>query len=136
MASVVRVQHVSVPMPVGGMEEARAFYGGTLGLEQKPVPPVLDPEKIAWFRLGDDIHELHVFTEEDDVRSKGQHFCIQVDDIAAFREVMTANGVAIEETGTIVSRPRFLTRDPFGNRIEITQVLGDNYTDQPVDGDL
>lgn len=131
--AVVRLQHVSVPMPAGGMNQAVEFYGGTLGLERKPTPPVLDPERIVWFKLGDDIQELHMFTEEDDVRSMGQHFCMQVDDLEAFRKQLKANGVDVQETDTIVSRPRFMIRDPFGNRIEVTQVTGDNYTDDPAE---
>jgi catechol 2,3-dioxygenase-like lactoylglutathione lyase family enzyme len=120
-------------MPVGGVEKAIAFYGGTLGLERKPTPPALDGDRIVWFKLGDDIHELHMFTEEDDVRSAGQHFCMQVDDLDAFRDRLTSNGVDVAETETIVSRPRFMIRDPFGNRIEVAQITGENYTDDPSD---
>ncbi len=131
--AVVRLQHVSVPMPAGGMDKAIAFYGDTLGLERKPTPPVLDPERIVWFKLGDDVHELHMFTEEDDVRSAGQHFCMQVDDLETFRSQLASKGVEVAETDTIVSRPRFMIRDPFGNRIEVTQVTGENYTDEPAE---
>ena len=134
MASVLRLQHVSIPIPAGGVDTGRAFYGGTLGLEQKPTPPALDASRIIWFELGETGDELHLFTEEADVRSPGQHFCLQVDDIEAWRKQLEEHGVEISETETIVSRPRFMIRDPFGNRIEITQVTGDNYTDDP--GDL
>lgn len=131
MASVLRVQHVSIPIPAGGVEKGRAFYGDTLGLEQKPTPPALDASRIIWFALGDGGDELHLFTEEADVRSQGQHYCMQVDDIEAWRRKLGEQGVEIEETETIVSRPRFMIRDPFGNRIELTQITGDNYTDDP-----
>lgn len=125
MSTVVKIQHVSIPMPRGGMERARAFYGDKLGLEEKPVPAVLNPEEIVWFRLGDGDQELHVFTEAGDVRSQGQHLCIQVDDAGAWRELLTTRGVTIEETDAIVNRPRFFIRDPFGNRIEVTQIQGE-----------
>jgi catechol 2,3-dioxygenase-like lactoylglutathione lyase family enzyme len=125
MGKVVKLQHASIPMPAGGIERARAFYGGKLGLEEKPVPSALNAGEIVWFRLGGGDHELHVFTETDDIRSSGQHLCIQVDDIAAWRESLAASGVAIEETDPIVNRPRFFVKDPFGNRIEITQIDGE-----------
>ena len=125
MGTVVKIQHVSIPMPSGGMQRAREFYGDGLGLEEKPVPAVLNPEEIVWFRLGDGDQELHVFTEPGGVRSVGQHLCIQVDDADAWREGLTGKGVAIEETDAIVNRPRFFVRDPFGNRIEITQITGE-----------
>lgn len=133
MGSVVRLQHVSIPMPEGGLEQAREFYGDKLGLERKPVPSVLNSEEIIWFKLGDDGDELHVFTERGEPKSPGQHLCMQVDDIEAWRESLTSKGIAIEETDKIVNRPRFFIRDPFNNRVEITQVLGD-YNDPPVDG--
>lgn len=125
MGTVVKIQHVSIPMPPGGMGQARAFFGDTLGLEEKPVPAVLNPEEIVWFRLGDGDQELHVFTETGDVRSQGQHLCIQVDNATTWRESLTSRGVTIEETDAIVNRPRFFIRDPFGNRIEITQIEGE-----------
>lgn len=131
MASVVRIQHVSIPMPAGGNAQARAFYGDQLGLEEKKVPDSLDANMLVWFRLGDD--ELHVFTEEGESKSPGQHLCIQVDDLQAWRKTLSDKGVNIEETERIVNRPRFFIKDPFENRIEITQVLGD-YNDPPVDG--
>lgn len=131
MASVVRIQHVSIPMPAGGNAQARAFYGDQLGLEEKKVPDSLDANMLVWFRLGDD--ELHVFTEEGESKSPGQHLCIQVDDLQEWRKTLSDKGVNIEETERIVNRPRFFIKDPFENRIEITQVLGD-YNDPPVDG--
>lgn len=131
MASVVRIQHVSIPMPAGGNAQARAFYGDQLGLEEKNVPDSLDANMLVWFRLGDD--ELHVFTEEGESKSPGQHLCIQVDDLRAWRKTLSDKGVNIEETERIVNRPRFFIKDPFENRIEITQVLAD-YNDPPVDG--
>ena len=131
MASVVRIQHVSIPMPVGGNAQARAFYGDQLGLEEKKVPSSLDANMLVWFRLGDD--ELHVFAEEGETKSPGQHLCIQVDDVQAWRKNLSDKGVNIEETEAIVNRPRFFIQDPFENRIEITQVLGD-YNDPPGDG--
>lgn len=131
MASVVRIQHASIPMPVGGNAQARAFYGDQLGLEEKKVPDSLDANMLVWFRFGDD--ELHVFTEEGESKSPGQHLCIQVDDLQAWRKTLSDKGVNIEETERIVNRPRFFIKDPFENRIEITQVLGD-YNDPPVDG--
>ena len=132
MSGVVRLQHASIPMPPGGNDRARTFYGSLLGLEEKIVPDSLDAGKIIWFRLGPDGDELHLFTEGGDGPSPGQHVCIQVEDINAWREELTGKGVAIEETERIVNRPRFFIRDPFGNRLEITQVLGD-YTDPPVE---
>ena len=125
MMSVMRLQHVSVPMPAGGNDQARAFYGGTQGLNEIPPPSTLDADQIIWFSAGDDGQELHVFTEEGfGPNSPGQHLCLQVDDLEATRQRLAERGVTSQETTPIVNRPRFFTFDPFGNRIELTQIVG------------
>lgn len=118
-------------MSPGGNERAREFYGSRLGLEEKHVPGSLDSNQIIWFELGPDGDELHLFTEDGDGPSPGQHVCIQVDDISAWRELLIAGGIEIEETVKIVNRPRFFVSDPFGNKLEFTQVLG-GYNAPPV----
>lgn len=133
MGSVLGLQHASIPMPEGGLEQAREFYGEKLGLQRKSVPSALNDEDFIWFELGNDGDELHVFTERGEPKSPGQHLCIQVDDIQAWRDRVSSHGIEIEETERIVNRPRFFIRDPFNNRVEITQVLGD-YNDPPVAG--
>ncbi len=125
MTTIVKLQHVSIPMPSGGMQAARAFYGESLGLEEKPVPSVFDSSRIAWFRLGDGDHELHVFTEDGHGGSPGQHLCIEVDDLDGWRQRLKSSGVAIEDETPIPGRPRFKIRDPFGNQIEVTQIEGE-----------
>ncbi len=126
MAAVERLQHVSVPMPTGGQAEARRFYGQVLGLDEVPPPADLTHLSLVWFRVGDGGQEVHCFAEERlGPNSSGQHLCLQVDDLTAFRARLTEHDVAIEETTAIRNRPRFFVRDPFGNLIELTQILGE-----------
>jgi len=128
MSQVLRLQHTSIPMPAEGREAARAFYGGALGMAEVRPPSTLDVGRLVWFRAGSDGHEIHLFVDEEMARhSSAQHLCLQVDDIAAYRERFGAAGIEIEETIEIVNRPRFNVRDPFGNLIEVTQITGD-YT--------
>jgi catechol 2,3-dioxygenase-like lactoylglutathione lyase family enzyme len=116
----LELQHVSIPMPKTGHADARAFYGGLLGLEERDVPPKLDASELVWFRVGDDL-ELHCF-ESDEPAPRAQHFCLRLDSgLAALREKLEAAGVEVEDTTEIVGRPRFMTRDPFGNRVELTE---------------
>ncbi len=123
--SVMRLQHVSVPMPMGGGDHARRFYGGALGLDELTTPKSLDAEQIIWFKVGDDGQELHIFTEEGfGPNSPGQHVCLQVDDLDATLRRLADGGVISQETIPIANRPRCFILDPFGNRIELTQILG------------
>ena len=107
-------------MPAGGQEAARSFYSGLLGLEEREVPPKLDPSELVWFRAGDDL-ELHCF-ESDERPPRSQHFCLRLESgLAELRARLEAAGVATEDTTEIVGRPRFMCRDPFGNRLELTE---------------
>ena len=73
----MRLQHVSIAIAADGADAGRAFYGGLLGLAEKPVPPKLDPEQLVWFSLGGDL-ELHLM-QTGDAPPPGAHFCIAVD---------------------------------------------------------
>ena len=116
----LELQHVSIPMPRGGRDRARAFYGGLLGLDERDVPPKLDASELVWFRAGGDL-ELHLF-ESDEPQPRSQHFCLRLDDgLDDLRARLEAAGIATEDTSEIVGRPRFMCRDPFGNRVELTQ---------------
>jgi catechol 2,3-dioxygenase-like lactoylglutathione lyase family enzyme len=116
----LELQHVSVPMPRGGHDRARAFYAGLLGLEERDVPPKLDAAELIWFRVGGDL-ELHLYSS-DEPAPRSQHFCLRVDSgLAALRQQLEDAGVEVEDVTEIVGRPRFMCRDPFGNRIELTE---------------
>jgi catechol 2,3-dioxygenase-like lactoylglutathione lyase family enzyme len=116
----LELQHVSVPMPKGGHDDARAFYGGLLGLEESDVPAKLDASELIWFHVGGDL-ELHCF-ETDEAVPRSQHFCLRLDaGLVELGARLEAAGVEVEDTTEIVGRPRFMTRDPFGNRVELTQ---------------
>ncbi len=118
-----RVQHVSIPRPPGSHAQTRAFYGELLGLEEAPVPETIQHLDLIWYRLGET--ELHLFTEEPQEDHSGRHLCIEVDDVEGMRERLAAAGYEPRETTPIHNRPRFFCRDPFGNDIEFTTIMGD-----------
>ena len=128
MASVLRLQHTSIPMPGNGHAAARSFFGEMLGMTEVLPPSTLDRAKLVWFKAGQDEHEVHLFVDDSmSNQSVAQHLCLQVDDVHAFRERATAHGVKVVETIAIHNRPRFFVHDPFNNMIEIVQITGD-YT--------
>ena len=118
----MRLQHVSVPIPPGGEGRARAFYGGTLGLEEREVPPQLDAAQFIWFRVGGDL-ELHLMIDEEPPPDR-PHFCLVVDDLDGVRARIMDAGLETSDPTPIVGRPRFFCRDPFGNRVELTRIEG------------
>jgi catechol 2,3-dioxygenase-like lactoylglutathione lyase family enzyme len=116
----LELQHVSVPIPAGGRQAARAFYGDLLGLQEREVPPKLDANELVWFRVGGDL-ELHLF-ESAETPPVGQHFCLRLEEggLDDLRASLEDAGVQVDDTTEIVGRPRFMCRDPFGNRVELT----------------
>ncbi|MFL5760656.1 MAG: VOC family protein [Thermomicrobiales bacterium] len=131
MPVVQRLQHTSIPMPQGGQDDARGFYGQALGMEEVIPPSTLDRSCLVWFRAGKDGHEVHLFVEDPPgANSNAQHLCLQVDDIDGYRVQLSQQDIAIEETTPIHNRPRFFVRDPFNNLIELTQITGD-YQERP-----
>ncbi len=121
-----RLQHVSTPIPQGSQRQVRSFYGEVLGLEEKEVPQTLKHLNLVWFAVGEGELELHfvpstVLVAEEDPR----HFCLVVDDLDVYKKRVADAGYPISEDLAIHNRPRFFTRDPLGNRVELTVVLGD-----------
>jgi catechol 2,3-dioxygenase-like lactoylglutathione lyase family enzyme len=127
---VVRLQHVSLPFPGSpeSLDEARRFYGETLGLAERSRPPVF-PGVGIWYDVGD--QELHLFTEPAGVAVNSQsrrHPCFQVDDVAWLRAHLAAAGVTTRDhDGEIPGRPRFFAVDPFGNTLEFVQFEANHW---------
>jgi len=120
----VRLQHVSIPRPPGSEDLARAFYGGLLGLPEIAAPNSIQAAEVIWFKLGEDA-ELHCFREEPLGDASNRHYCLVIDDVAGMRKKLDEAGYAPYDVETIPGRPRFFCRDPFGNIIEFTTIVGD-----------
>ncbi len=119
------LQHVSTPYPEGREGDVRAFYGGVLGLREKPAPESLAGRGIVWFEAGAGELELHFLPDVEPDRRAKRHFCLEVDDVAAYRERLAAGGYELSDDTPIPNRPRFFCRDPFGNLVELTSIEGD-----------
>ena len=128
MPSVKRLQHTSVPMPPGGDDQARAFYGDALGMPEIPKPTGLQHLTVVWFAANDAGDEVHVFQEKNmGPNSAEQHLCLEVDDLEGFRNRLHERGFETRDPEAIGNRPRLFVRDPFGNLIELVQIIG-QYT--------
>ncbi len=125
VAAVVRLQHVSIPIPADGHADARRFFGETLGMREVPQPSTLAHNSVVWFDASGDGQEVHCFVDEPyRPGCADQHLCLQVDDLAEMRSQLQQHDVEPEETIVIRNRPRFFVSDPFGNKIELVQVDG------------
>jgi catechol 2,3-dioxygenase-like lactoylglutathione lyase family enzyme len=120
---IVGLDHVQVAAPrVPGVEEqARAFYGGLLGLREIEKPDILRPKGGVWFSLGQG--ELHIGLEAPFSPALKAHPALLVRELAALRARLEAAGCAIAEAEPLEGVTRFYVDDPFGNRIELLEPL-------------
>jgi catechol 2,3-dioxygenase-like lactoylglutathione lyase family enzyme len=117
---IVGLDHAFLTIPEDGEDDARRFYGQTLGLEEMPRPEGLRERGGVWFRAGGP--ELHLGTDDAHVAAKRPHPGFRVESVSALEELARKLEDAssdVEWDERIEGRRRFYTRDPFGNRVEL-----------------
>jgi ubiquinone/menaquinone biosynthesis C-methylase UbiE/catechol 2,3-dioxygenase-like lactoylglutathione lyase family enzyme len=119
MRLVEGFDHVQVTAPRDGEEQAKAFYGGVLGLEEVAKPAVLQGRGGAWYRCG--AQQVHLGLEDDFTPQRKAHPAFLVSDLDALRERLEAAGAPITTDAQIPGYQRFYAHDPFGNRLEFMQ---------------
>ena len=111
-----------------GGRDVRAFYGDVLGLVEKPVPDSLVDQELVWFEAGRPTSSFISCPIRCRRTSAQRHFCLEVGDLDGWRRKLEGAGVETSDDTPIPNRPRFFCRDPFGNLIELTTILGDYRT--------
>lgn len=115
-----RLNHILLCIPEGAEEDARAFYGGVLGLEELNDMGYPLPNGAIWFQMGD--IELHIRAEPVSESSQ-RHPAFEVKNLEVARTLLEDAGITIRNDSPIPGRNRFSFRDPFGNRIELIEML-------------
>jgi len=120
MTSITGLHHAQISIPKGAEEAGRAFYCGVLGLPEIAKPLALQGRGGFWLQVGD--RQVHVGTEDGVERAATKaHIAYAVDDIDAWRAHLARQNITIIEAVPIPGHRRFEFRDPFGNRVELTQ---------------
>ena len=117
--TILRIDHVQVAAPPGCEAEARAFYGGLLGLVELEKPEPLRARGGCWFRAG--TAELHVGVEDPFTPARKAHPGLVVDDLGELAARLGAEGIEVTPDDTIPGVERAHVADPFGNRLELRQ---------------
>src|SRR5690242_18595403 len=79
--TIVGIEHVQVAIPPGGEEQARAFYGGVLGLVEIAKPGALAGRGGVWFACG--AQQLHLGVDPHFAPQRKGHPALLVTDVAA-----------------------------------------------------
>lgn len=116
------LHHAQISIPKGAEDAGRAFYCQVLGLPEVEKPEALRARGGFWLQVGD--RQVHVGTEDGVERHATKaHLAYEVDDVDAWRARLERHGVQIIEAIPISGHKRFEFRDPFGNRVELTQLV-------------
>ncbi len=119
--TILGLHHAQITIPKGAEDEARHFYCSVLGLPEIEKPDALKDHGGLWLQVGD--RQVHVGTEDGFDRTKTKaHLAYAVSDITYWRQRLQENGIRIIEAILIPGHDRFEFRDPFGNRVEFTQL--------------
>jgi catechol 2,3-dioxygenase-like lactoylglutathione lyase family enzyme len=117
---VVELEHAFLTFSASREDDARHFYGELLGLDEIERPEGLAASPGLWFKCGD--QELHLGSDTDHVPPDRPHPGFRVAgpaELGALAERLEAAGVDVTWDERIAGVPRFYTRDPFGNRLEL-----------------
>lgn len=114
------LDHVQLTMPEGEEQRARAYFSGTLGLEELPKPSSLAGRGGAWFGLPDG-RQLRLGVESPFSPSKKAHPAFVVARVEGTAESLEEAGLPVRWDEELAPRRRFYTEDPFGNRLEFLE---------------
>lgn len=106
--------------PLGAEDDARAFYGGLLGLREIEKPSPLRERGGVWFECGS--QQLHLGVEADFKPARKAHPALRVANERAL-EVLAERLGSVRWDGDLPGHRRFYVDDPFGNRIELLTPL-------------
>ncbi|QXV66040.1 glyoxalase [Mucilaginibacter achroorhodeus] len=120
MVQFKRLDHFHVCVPPERLEEAKIFYADILGLELIDRPDHLFSSAGYWFNIGN--VQLHIGVEPALPHSI-RHTAFEVEDVDVARQLLQENNIEIVEEPVIPGRKRFAFIDPFGNRMELLQLI-------------
>ena len=117
-SQVRAITHVQVAIPVGSEDEARAFYGGLLGLVEVAKPPELAKRGGCWFELPEGTcGQLHLGVDQDFRSARKAHVAFAVSDVARLADMARSQGCEVVEDRADGTEQVYIY-DPFGNRLE------------------
>jgi catechol 2,3-dioxygenase-like lactoylglutathione lyase family enzyme len=119
---VYGLDHVQLAMPRGAEDQARAFYGAVLGLDEVPKPPNRAARGGVWFSGG--TLRLHLGVEDDFRPARKAHPALLVQGLAQLAARCEAHGHAVTRDKPHDGYDNVYVADPFGNRIELMEPLG------------
>ena len=119
---ITAIEHVQLAMPSGREAAARKFYEGVLGIPEVPKPPHLTKRGGVWFEHG--ALKIHLGVEADFRPARKAHPALLVSDLKGLIARLKEHSIEIIDDDRLEGYVRIYIADPFGNRIELMEALG------------
>jgi catechol 2,3-dioxygenase-like lactoylglutathione lyase family enzyme len=124
--TIYAVDHVQLAIPAGQEELARTFYVGVLGFSEYPKPAHLAHRGGLWLVSG--TVKLHLGIDREFRAAQKAHPGLLVSGLEVLVDRCVAAGYPAITDGLLEGYRRAYVSDPFGNRIELLEPIGDeNY---------
>jgi catechol 2,3-dioxygenase-like lactoylglutathione lyase family enzyme len=120
MIEFIRADHINICVLPERLEEARRFYVDIIGLKQIERPDHLFSTPGYWFDIGD--IQLHIGVEPQKPRSV-RHIAFEIKNADDALKLFKEHNIEIVQEPVIPGRQRFAFIDPFGNRMELLQMV-------------
>lgn len=120
--SILFIDHVQLSMPAGREAEARAFYSGVLGVPERDKPEALRVRGGCWFEDGP--VRIHLGIDPEFKPATRAHPAFVVENVKAMATRIGRSGYLVLNEKPVDGFERVHVFDPFGNRIELMQVIG------------
>ena len=120
MIEFIRADHINICVPPERLGEAHRFYVDIIGLKQIERPDHRFSTPGYWFDIGD--IQLHIGVEPQKPRSV-RHIAFEIKNVDEALKFFKEHNVEIVQEPMIPGRQRFAFIDPFGNRMELLQMV-------------
>ncbi|WP_341222816.1 VOC family protein [Loktanella salsilacus] len=115
------MHHVQLAMPMNGEDRARAFYVDVLCFEEVEKPAILKDRGGVWFTRA--AIDLHLGVEEPFIPAKKAHPAFGAPSLDEIIRHLQNRKVAYRRDIDLPTIRRIYIDDPFGNRIELLELL-------------
>ncbi|TPW30541.1 glyoxalase [Martelella alba] len=118
---LLELHHVQLAMPEGGEQAARGFYRDILGFGEIEKPEQLRHRGGCWFESGP--IRLHLGVETPFQPAKKAHPALRVGSLEMMMARLSEKQVSFTKDIDLPGIKRIYVDDPFGNRIELLEVV-------------
>lgn len=118
---ILELHHIQLAMPAGREREAREFYCDVLGLREVDNPAELRARGGAWFESAN--VRVHLGVEAPFAPARKAHPAFRVESLDRMVAALALKGLAFRTDIDLPGIRRIYVDDPFGNRIELLELV-------------